>query len=342
METKNTFYRYLHVYPASNERWYNIPLHIAVALLFACGILDGAHRIFINQTTAGIVEIVIFGLMLLALPLVYPALAWAAYIIGNVLIGIGRGFAEGILDAYHVVKGDLLIDNPEEEHFLKKLNRIEKPGELRKETVREVPYAAPIEVPGETIYVKEEVEKIVEKIVIQEKNTVTEIFRPIPKTDDEEEKIRYGIRIYIWKTLQEFLTPIEMQTLHEAMIAVKDNEPSRIVAVTSASDLTMIKARSMRMSKNDLYSLADNLCRMMKLDANKSFEIFSTLFPNIYGKTNPVTFVKSMPKDNRYDKDGKPLANKFVVHLAKQTRDNIDAYLLDLYEESQKSEVMVS
>ena len=133
-----------------------------------------------------------------------------------------------------------------------------------------------------------------------------------------------------------------MQTLHEAMIAVKNNEPSRIVAVTSASDLTMIKARSIRMSKNDLYSLADNLCRMMKLDANKSFEIFSTLFPNIYGKTNPVTFVKSMPKDNRYDKDGKPLANKFVVHLAKQTRDNIDAYLLDLYEESQKSEVMVS
>ena len=43
------------------------------------------------------------------------------------------------------------------------------------------------------------------------------------------------------------------------------------------------------------------------------------------------TFVKSMPKDNRYDKDGKPLANKFVINLAKQTRDNIDAYLLDLY-----------
>ena len=38
-----------------------------------------------------------------------------------------------------------------------------------------------------------------------------------------------------------------------------------------------------------------------------------------------------MPKDNRYDKDGKPLANKFVINLAKQTRDNIDAYLLDLY-----------
>lgn len=174
VEKKNTFYRYLHVYPASNERWYNIPLHIAVALLLACGILDGVHRIFITQTTAGIVEIVIFGLMLLALPLVYPALAWAVYIIGNVLIGIGRGFAGGILDA------------------------------------------------------------------------------------------------------------------------------------------------------------------------NKSFEIFSTLFPNFYGKTNPVTFVKSMPKDNRYDKDGKPLANKFVVHLAKQTSDNIDAYLLDLYEESQKPEVMVS
>ena len=288
METKNTFYRYLHVYPASNERWYNIPLHIAIALLFACGILDGVHRIFITQTTAGIVEIVIFGLMLLALPLVYPVLAWAVYIIGNVLIGIGRGFAEGILDAYHVVKGDLLIDNPEEDHFLKKLNRIEKPGEPRKETIREVP------VPGETIYIKEEVEKIVEK------ETITEVYRPIPKTDDDEEKIRYGIRIYIWKTLQEFLTPLEMQTLHEAMVAVKDNEPSRIVAVTSASELTMIKARSMRMSKNDLYSLADNLCRMMKLDANKSFEIFSTLFPNIYGKMNPVTFVKSMPKDNRY------------------------------------------
>ena len=25
-------------------------------------------------------------------------------------------------------------------------------------------------------------------------------------------------------------------------------------------------------------------------------------------KMNPVTFVKSMPKDNRYDKDGKPYA----------------------------------
>lgn len=51
-----------------------------------------------------------------------------------------------------------------------------------------------------------------------------------------------------------------------------------------------------------------------------------------------VTFAKAMPKDNRYDKDRKPLANKFVMHLAKQTRDNIDAYLLDLYDESQKSE----
>lgn len=326
METKNTFYRYLHVYPAANERWYNITLYISTVLLFVSGMLDGVHRILITQTTAGIVEIVIFCLMLLALPLVYPALAWVAYIFGNILIGIGRGFTEGILDAYHVVKGDLLIDNPEEDHFLKNLNRIEKPGEPRKETICEVP------VPGETIYIKEEVEKIVEK------ETITEVYRPILKTDDDEEKIRYGIRIYIWKTLQEFLTPLEMQTLHEAMVAVKDNEPSRIVAVTSASDLTMIKARSMRMSKNDLYSLADNLCRMMKLDANKSFEIFSTLFPNIYGKMNPVTFVKSMPKDNRYDKDGKPLANKFVMHLAKQTRDNIDAYLLNLYEESQKDE----
>ena len=55
----------------------------------------------------------------------------------------------------------------------------------------------------------------------------------------------------------------------------------------------MIKARSMRMSKNDLYSLADILCRMMKLDANKSFEIFSTLFPNIYGKMNPVPCLKT-------------------------------------------------
>ena len=326
METKNTFYRYLHVYPAANERWYNITLYISTVLLFVSGMLDGVHRILITQTTAGIVEIVIFCLMLLALPLVYPALAWVAYIFGNILIGIGRGFTEGILDAYHVVKGDLLIDNPEEDHFLKKLNRIEKPGEPRKETICEVPG------PGETIYIKEEVEKIVEK------ETITEVYRPILKTDDDEEKIRYGIRIYIWKTLQEFLTPLEMQTLHEAMVAVKDNEPSRIVAVTSASDLTMIKARSMRMSKNDLYSLADNLCRMMKLDANKSFEILSTLFPNIYGKMNPVTFVKSMPKDNRYDKDGKPLANKFVMHLAKQTRDNIDAYLLNLYEESQKDE----
>lgn len=136
METKNTFYRYLHVYPASNERWYNIVLHIVVALLFVSGVLDGVHRILIAHTTAGIVEIVIFGLMLLALPLVYPALAWVAYVLGNMLIGIGRGFTEGILDAYHVVKGDLLIDNPEEEHFLKKLNRIEKPGEPRKETIR--------------------------------------------------------------------------------------------------------------------------------------------------------------------------------------------------------------
>lgn len=175
-----------------------------------------------------------------------------------------------------------------------------------------------------------------EKIV--EKETITEVYRPIPKTDDDEEKIRYGIRIYIWKTLQEFLTPLEMQTLHEAMVAVKDNEPSRIVAVTSASELRMIKARSMRMSKNDLYSLADNLCRMMKLDANKSFEIFSTLFPNIYGKMNPITLVKAMPKDNRYDKDGKPLGNKVVKHLDKQTRDNIDAYLIHLYKTSQKSE----
>lgn len=88
----------------------------------------------------------------------------------------------------------------------------------------------------------------------------------------------------------------------------------------------------------------------MKTNEQRSFHlpfvgfkvIFSTLFPNIYGKMNPVTFVKFMPKDNRYDKDGKPLANKFVMHLAKQTRDNIDAYLLDLYENSQKSEVMVS
>ena len=208
METKNTFYRYLHVYPAANERWYNITLYISTVLLFVSGMLDGVHRILITQTTAGIVEIVIFCLMLLALPLVYPALAWVAYIFGNILIGIGRGFTEGIQDAYHVVKGDLLIDNPEEDHFLKKLNRIEKPGEPRKETICEVP------VPGETIYIKEEVEKIVEK------ETITEVYRPILKTDDDEEKIRYGIRIYIWKTLQEFLTPLEMQTLHEAMVAV--------------------------------------------------------------------------------------------------------------------------
>lgn len=196
METKNTFYRYLHVYPAANERWYNITLHIGTVLLFVSGVLYGVHRILITQTTASIVEIIIFCLMLLALPLVYPALAWVAYIFGNILIGIGRGFTEGILDAYHVVKGDFLIDNPEEDHFLKKLNRIEKPGEPRKETICEVP------VPGETIYIKEEVEKIVEK------ETITEVYRPILKTDDDEEKIRYGIRIYIWKTLQEFPTPL--------------------------------------------------------------------------------------------------------------------------------------
>lgn len=290
METKSTFYRYLHIYPGQSVRWANIPLHVCVALLFVCSILAGVHRILIAQTAAGVVEIVIFGLLLLALPLVYPALAWAAHILGKVLAVIGRGLTEGILDAYHVVKGDLLIDNPKEELFLKKLKE------------------------------------------------VVEVERPIPKSENVEEKIRYGIRIYVWKTLQEFLTPLELQTLHESMLAVRDNEPSRIVAVTSASDLTMIKARSIRMGKNDLYSLADNLCRMMKMDANKSFEIFSTLFPNIFGRMNPITFVKSMAKDNRYDKDGKPLANKFVMHLAKQTRDNIDAYLIHLYKTSQKSE----
>lgn len=45
---------------------------------------------------------------------------------------------------------------------------------------------------------------------------------------------------------------MELQTLNESMLAVRDNEPSRIVAVTSASDLKMIKASGFLMYLLDL------------------------------------------------------------------------------------------
>lgn len=325
MAKQNTFKRYMTIYPGHSIRWANITLHIVVALLFICGILLGVHRLLNGQTVTGIVEIVIFGILLLSTLLVYPALVWAVYTIGNILVGIGRGFTEGVMDAYHVVKGDLLIENPGEDHFLKKLDRIEKPGEPRKETVREVPYEAPVEVHGKTVYVKDEVEKIVE------------VERRWPECENKEEKIRCGIQLYLWKTLHEFLLPSELDILYESIVAVRENDNSRIKPVTSASELRMVNSNE-RLSKNDLYSLADHLCHMMKIEAKYSYNVFAQLFPNIYGKMNETTFTHAMPKDNRYDKDGKLIPNKIVVHLDKRTRDNIDTYMLDLFNNKDKKE----
>jgi hypothetical protein len=122
-------YRYFKDFPWANESKWILFLSFCMQLLYnltfcqaAAGHWEPGKSPFWMLFTLAI---------LVASPLLFPLWMWNLNLCGNIFIGLFRGIMEGVGEFVHCIKGDMMINNPDNEYFIKKLRRIELPGEPR-------------------------------------------------------------------------------------------------------------------------------------------------------------------------------------------------------------------